>query len=109
MTETATSAHEAAMAASLAASPIDAKVAEIFAEDQKLNSLDSDELMIRQIQLAIRNKALLGLKVKVADGSLAEFELMPSGIANGRVRGKDRKAQIERTLPLTSIVSIDLA
>ena len=97
------------MVASLAESPIDSKINEIFADDQKLNSLDSDELMIRQIQLAIRNKALLGLKVKVADGSLAEFELMPSGIANGRVRGKDRKAQIERTLPLTSIVSIDLA
>jgi hypothetical protein len=97
------------MATSLAASPIDAKVAEIFAEDQKLNSLDSDELMIRQIQLAIRNKAMLSLKVKVADGSVADFELMPSGIANGRVRGKDRKAQIERTLPLASIVSIDLA
>lgn len=97
------------MSTSLAESPIDAKVAEIFAEDQKLNSLDSDELMIRQIQLAIRNKALLSLKVKVADGSLADFELMPSGIANGRVRGKDRKAQVERTLPLASIVSIDLA
>lgn len=97
------------MATSLAASPIDAKVAEIFAEDQKLNTLDSDELMIRQIQLAIRNKALLSLKVKVTDGSLADFELMPSGIANGRVRGKDRKAQIERTLPLASIVNIDLA
>ena len=97
------------MSTSLAESPIDAKVAEIFAEDQKLNSLDSDELMIRQIQLAIRNKALVSLKVKVADGSLADFELMPSGIANGRVRGKDRKAQVERTLPLASIVSIDLA
>ncbi|MEY4398265.1 MAG: hypothetical protein RLZ53_841 [Actinomycetota bacterium] len=97
------------MAVGIAESPIDAKVAEIFAEDQKLNSLDSDEVMIRQIQLAIRNKALLSLKVKVADGSLADFELMPSGIANGRVRGKDRKAQIERTLPLASIVSIDLA
>lgn len=97
------------LATSLAESPIDAKLAEIFAEDQKLNGLDSDELMIRQIQLAVRNKALLRLKVKVADGSLVDFELMPSGIANGRVRGKDRKAQIERTLPLASIVSIDLA
>lgn len=97
------------MATSLAESPIDAKLAEIFADDQKLNGLDSDELMIRQIQLAVRNKALLSLKVKVADGSVTDFELMPSGIANGRVRGKDRKAQIERTLPLASIVSIELA
>ena len=97
------------MAEHLVESPIDAKIAQIFTEDQKLNSLDSDELMIRQIQLAIRNKALLRLKVNVADGSLAEFELIPSGLANGRVRGKDRKAQIERTLPLASIVSIDLA
>jgi hypothetical protein len=97
------------MATSQAQSPIDAKLDEIFAEDQKLNGLDSDELMIRQIQLAIRNKALLSIKAKTADGSVTEFELMPSGLANGRLRGKDRKAQIERTLPLTSIVSIELA
>ena len=90
-------------------STLENKLAIMLNNDQKLNSNDGDEMVIRQIQLAIRNKALLALKVRVADGSISSFELLPSAIANGRLRGKDRKAQIERTLPLTTIVELDLA
>lgn len=89
--------------------PMESRLAAIFKDDEKLGILDSDELMVRQIQLAVRNKALLLLRVRVADGTSTTFELLPSSIANGRLRGKDRKAQIERTLPLSSILELDLA
>lgn len=90
-------------------SPVETKLEAMLEGDRKLNANDSDEILIRQVQLAIRNKAMLNLKVRVADGSIATFELLPSAIANGRLRGKDRKAQIERTLPLSTIVELDLA
>lgn len=74
-------------------------------------SLDSgdDETLVRQIQLAIRNKAKLSITVALADGNRVTVELVPSSVANGRMRGRDIKAQVERTLPLTTIVTLTLA
>jgi hypothetical protein len=34
------------------------------------------------------------------------FVLEPIGLANGRLRARDRKADIERTLPVSAITSI---
>ena len=36
------------------------------------------------------------------------FSLEPIGVANGRLRAKDRKADIERTLPVSAITSITI-
>ena len=102
-------ATAAPMAATASISPIEAKLASMLTEDQKLGGSDGDEFLIRQIQLAIRNKALLKIQVRLTGGELTTFELLPSALANGRLRGKDRKAQIERTLPLSTIVELDLA
>jgi hypothetical protein len=41
-----------------------------------------------------------------ANGEQVEYLVEPVGVANGRLRAKDRKADIERTLPLSSVVSI---
>ncbi|MEY4639511.1 MAG: hypothetical protein RLY13_509, partial [Actinomycetota bacterium] len=70
------------------------------------HSPDDDDLQ-RQIQLAIKNKAKARFTVTSANGDL-EFLLEPIGIANGRLRAKDRKADIERTLPLASIIKVVL-
>lgn len=90
-------------------SPIEAKLESMLLEDRKLGAGDGDEFLIRQIQLAIRNKALLKIQVRFNNDELTTFELLPNALANGRLRGKDRKAQIERTLPLSTIVELDLA
>ena len=42
------------------------------------------------------------------DGGEYEFVLEPIGLANGRLRGRDRKADIERTLPLANITKLEL-
>ena len=69
----------------------------------------NDEALTRQVQMAIRNKAKLAITVNLPDGKQSVIELIPSSIANGRLRGRDPKAQVERTLPLSTIEGISLA
>jgi len=65
--------------------------------------------MLRQIQLALKNKANLRVAYLGKDGVEYEFLLEPVGVANGRLRARDRKADLERTLPLANIIRIELA
>jgi hypothetical protein len=77
-------------------------------QETKLGDSPDDDDLQRQIQLAIKNKARATFTVTKSSGEEIEFLLEPIGIANGRLRAKDRKADIERTLPLTSIVRVVL-
>lgn len=87
----------------------DERIAKLREADQTSAKAGNDEVMTRQVQMAIRNKAKLSITVNRPDGTQLVIELEPSGIANGRLRGLDRKAQVERTLPLTTISAISLA
>ena len=78
-------------------------------QDERVGTAPDSDDVSRQIQLAIKNKAKLRITVTTASGGEQEFLLEPTGIANGRLRAKDRKADIERTLPLTSITLVALA
>jgi hypothetical protein len=61
--------------------------------------------MERKILLALKTKSLLQVQIN-ANGKFMDFLLEPIGIANGRLRARDRKADIERTLPVSAITSI---
>jgi hypothetical protein len=61
----------------------------------------------RQWQLALRGKLSLRATVRLPDGSERSFELEPTGISAGRVRGRDKSADIERTLPVASITALE--
>jgi hypothetical protein len=87
----------------------DERIAKLREADLSSAKAGNDEVMTRQVQMAIRNKAKLSITVNRPDGTQLVIELEPSGIANGRLRGLDRKAQVERTLPLTTISAISLA
>ena len=39
-------------------------------------------------------------------GEVIDYLLEPASVGNGRFRARDRHADIERTLPLSSVVSI---
>lgn len=78
------------------------------AQDERVGGGDDDDLS-RHIQLAIKNKARLNVTVRSASGDELQFLLDPIGVANGRLRAKDRKADIERTLPMTSIIHVEIA
>jgi hypothetical protein len=60
----------------------------------------------RQLEVAIRAKAALRVRVRMPDGREVDHVLEPSSVAGGRLRARDRVADVERTLPLSSVVAI---
>lgn len=62
--------------------------------------------LARQLELAIRAKVAVVVSVRLPDGTDIEYQLEPASLSNGRLRARDRRADIERTLPLTSITAV---
>ncbi len=62
--------------------------------------------LARQLELAIKGKVMVRVTVRLPDDSLAEYTLEPAALAGGRLRARDRNADVERTLPLASIVAV---
>jgi hypothetical protein len=62
--------------------------------------------LARQLELAIKGKVTVSVTVRLPDDSLAEYTLEPAALAGGRLRARDRRSDIERTLPLSSIVAV---
>jgi hypothetical protein len=60
----------------------------------------------RELEQAVRARAEILVVVKMPDGTEREMTLEASGLGGGRLRGRDRAADIERTLPISSIVSV---
>ena len=59
----------------------------------------------RELEAAVRARAVLHVEVGMPDGSTRELVLEASGLGGGRLRGRDRAADVERTLPVRSIRS----
>ncbi|KQR37077.1 MULTISPECIES: helicase-associated domain-containing protein [Microbacterium] len=57
----------------------------------------------RELEAAVRAKAVLRVSVGMPDGSTRELILEATGLGGGRLRGRDRAADVERTLPVSSI------
>ncbi len=67
---------------------------------------DQDAWLLRQLDVAIRAHAALTVSVRVPGGEILDYQLEPTSVASGRMRARDRRAAIERTLPLSSIVGL---
>ncbi|QNO37976.1 helicase-associated domain-containing protein [Protaetiibacter sp. SSC-01] len=63
----------------------------------------------RQLELAIRGKLQVTVVVRMPDGTEVPYLLEPAALAGGRLRARDRRADIERTLPLSHIVEVQPA
>jgi len=61
----------------------------------------------RQLEVAIKSKLSVTVTVTMPDGSLQDFLLEPTGLSSGRLRARDRKADIERTLPISRITVVE--
>ncbi len=59
----------------------------------------------RELEAAVRAKAVVLVEILMPDGSTRELQLEASGLGGGRLRGRDRAADVERTLPVKSIRS----
>jgi len=62
-----------------------------------------EQWLTRQIEVAIRLKSTLLLTVSLPDGSSREFVIEPRALNNGRLRALDKRSEVERTIPLSSI------
>jgi hypothetical protein len=75
--------------------------------DKRLSEAPEGQDLVRQIEMAIKTKASVLVSLQM-NGTDRQFTIEPTGLANGRLRGKDRKADCERVLPLASITSVRL-
>lgn len=60
----------------------------------------------RELEQAARARSILVVVVRLPDGTDREVTLEVTGLGGGRLRGRDRGADVERTLPISSIVSV---
>lgn len=89
-------------------SALETDILRLREQEERLGSEPDDDDLARSIQLAIKNKSIIVIGVTTNTGTELEFTLEPIGFANGRLRAKDKKADIERTLPLASITRVSL-
>lgn len=73
--------------------------------EQRLGESPEGSDIVRQLELCIKSKGSISVSVLI-NKVPREFLLEPTGLANGRLRGKDRKADCERVIPLSSITSV---
>lgn len=57
----------------------------------------------RELEAAVRSRATLRVTIGMPDGSTRDLLLEATGLGGGRLRGRDRAADVERTLPVSSI------
>lgn len=62
--------------------------------------------LARQLDVAVRARVTLLVTVVMPDGRAVDYCLEPTGVGGGRLRGRDRTVDVERTFPLSSISGI---
>lgn len=65
-----------------------------------------DAWRTRELEIAVRARETLTLMVAHPSGEERAFTMELTGIGGGRVRGRDKLADLERTLPLSSITAV---
>lgn len=79
----------------------------LIARLRDTHGTDADAAWLgRELEQAVRGRSVIEVDVRLPDGSERTFTLEASGLGGGRLRGRDRGADIERTLPVSSIVSV---
>ncbi len=91
-----------------AADPAGALVAKLRASDGG-ESAAPHAWLARQLDVAIKGKQTVVVSIAMPGGSIVDYLLEPASVGGGRFRARDRRADIERTLPLSSVVSISPA
>lgn len=61
--------------------------------------------LARELDRAVRERQTMAVVIAMPGGATREFLLEVTGLGGGRLRGRDRNADVERTVPVSSIVS----
>lgn len=86
--------------------PTSPSYAALIARLREHQGPDADAAWLdRELEAAVRQRAVVVVEVGMPDGSSRELTLEASGLGGGRLRGRDRAADVERTLPVSSIRS----
>jgi hypothetical protein len=96
--------------ASTAAAPVEepptARYATLIARLREARGTDADAAWLqRELEHAAKQRSVLAVEVAMPDGSARELLLEVTGFGGGRLRGRDRASDVERTLPIRSILS----
>lgn len=68
---------------------------------------DSDAAWLeRELELAVRQRSTLAVTVSIPGEADRTFHLEAAGLGGGRLRGRDKAADVERTLPLSHITKV---
>ncbi len=89
--------------------PLDALVERLRLGAETEDEETGHAWLIRQLDSAIKTKTPLTVSVTMPNGALMDYQLEPTSVAGGRLRGRDNRAGIERTLPLSRIAGISAA
>jgi hypothetical protein len=90
----------------VAADPIDTMIERLRLAAEPDDEENDQAWLVRQLETAIRTKAALTVTITMPNGSTIDYQLEPTSLGGGRLRARDRKSAIERTLPLSSIAAI---
>lgn len=89
--------------------PADRLVARIREASEQQPAESGAAWNARQLELAVKTKLEVTVVVRMPDGTDVPYVLEPAALAGGRLRARDRRADIERTLPLSHIVAVEPA
>jgi hypothetical protein len=82
------------------------RYATLIARLRKAREGDADAAWLeRELEHAAKQRAVLAVEVAMPDGTARELVLEVTGFGGGRLRGRDRASDVERTLPIRSILS----
>jgi hypothetical protein len=93
-------------AVAASASPLESLIERLRLSGETDEAEDGQAWLIRQLDIAIKGRSALSVSVSMPNGTIVEYQLEPTSAAGGRLRGRDRKSAIERTLPLASVTAI---
>jgi hypothetical protein len=85
--------------------PHSALVARLRASREE-SGTDAATWIARQLDMAVREKTILVVTVRMPDGADRDFVIEPRGFSNGRLRALDRTTEVERTLPVSHISAV---
>ncbi len=81
--------------------------APLIARLRAAQSGDADAAWLsRELEQAVRARATIIVAVSLPDGTEREFTIAATGLGGGRLRGRDRLVDVERTLPVSSITRV---
>lgn len=86
------------------------RLASDAAEERAADGDDTSQAWLaRQVESAARAKETLVVSVRMPGGDVVDYELEPTSVSGGRMRARDKKSDIERTLPLSSVTAVRTA